>query len=58
MSIKKILIGLGAVVGGALLQEKYDIVGKSKSKIKSWASDDEKKKEDAAAPAAEESKED
>lgn len=56
MSLKKILIGLGAVVGGALLQEKYDIVGKSKSKIKSWASDE--KKEDAAAPAAEESKED
>jgi hypothetical protein len=54
--LKKILIGLGAVVGGALLQEKYDVVGKSKSKIKSWVNDDEKK--DAAAPAAEESKED
>jgi hypothetical protein len=50
---KKVLLGLVAVAGGALLQDKYDIVGKSKTKIKSWASDEKK---DAAAPAAEEPK--
>lgn len=54
---KKALGILVAVVGGAVLQDKYDLVGKSKSKIKSWVNDEEKK-EDAAAPAAEESKED